>query len=232
VEEALRREKTRVSKVFLSSRLKGPVAGEIEALARKKGIPVQRMHEEDLERRSQGAAHQGIVAEVFVRPPLGLKEFFEGLEEKPGPVILLDGIEDPQNLGAILRSAAFFGASGVIIPRRRSAHPTSLVAKISAGALEYVPVIEVANIAETIEVLKKQGFWVAGADPQGEKGPEALSGKVALVMGAEGAGLGRLVKERCDFLVRIPSGAKTAPASLNASCAAAVLLYAATVSPG
>lgn len=231
VEEALRREKTRVTKVFLSERLKGPVADAIERLAREKGVPLHRAHENDLERRSQGAVHQGIAAEVAAQPSLGLKEFLSGLpkEGNLGPLVLLDGIEDPQNLGAILRSAAFFGACGVILPNRRSAQPTTLVSKVSSGALEYVPVIQVANVAETMEVLKEHGFWVAGADPGGPKGLEALQGpRIALVIGSEGSGLGRLVKERCDFLVRIPAGRQSGPASLNASCAAAVLLYAAS----
>lgn len=230
VEEALRQEKTRVLKVFLSLKLKGPVADVVERLAREKRIQVQRVHENELERRSDGAVHQGLVAEVSVRPAPGLREFLESLpkEGNPGPLVLLDGIEDPHNLGAILRSAAFFGACGVVLPKRRSAHPTTLVSKVSSGALEYVPIVEVANIAEAIEVLKKQGFWVAGADPAGSKGLESLEGRIALVIGSEGSGLGRLVKERCDFLVRIPAGRSSGPASLNASCAAAVLLYAAS----
>ena len=165
------------------------------------------------------------------RPPIDFKELLKSLpkEGNLGPIVLLDGIEDPHNLGAILRSAAFFGACAVVLPRRRSAHLTSLVAKVSSGALEYTPLVEVANISESIEALKEHGFWVAGADPDGTKGLEVLQGsRIALVIGSEGNGLGRLVKERCDFLVRIPAGRRSGPASLNASCAAAVLLYAAS----
>lgn len=231
IQEALQQEATRVSKVFLSSKLRGPSVDEIEKLAKEKGIVVQKTHDRDLDRRAAGGVHQGMVAEVLAKPPMEFREFLDSLSgvEKPGPVVLLDGIEDPQNLGAILRSAAFFGAAGVIVPKRRSAQPTPLVAKISSGGIEQVSVIQVANIAESIEALKKEGFWVAGADAgTGEKLEKLEGSKIALVIGSEGAGMGRLVKERCDFLVKIPTKSKMGPASLNASCAAAVLLYVAT----
>jgi len=140
-------------------------------------------------------------------------------------LILLDEINDPHNLGAILRTSDAAGAHGVVIPRRRSAPLTPTVAKSSAGAIEYVPVARVANMPQTIETLKKQGLWIVGADPEGAElyWDARLEGPLGLVIGGEDKGLGRLVKERCDTLVRLPMSGRVN--SLNASVAAALLAY-------
>ena len=143
--------------------------------------------------------------------------------EKPF-IIILDNITDPHNLGAVIRTAECAGAHGVIIPKRRSVGLTAVVGKTSAGALEYMPVARVTNIARTIEELKKQGVWVACADMDGEDYYDAsLDGAIALVIGSEGEGVSRLVKEKCDFTVSIPMYGKIS--SLNASVAGALLMY-------
>ena len=137
---------------------------------------------------------------------------------------MLDELQDPQYVGALIRTADAAGVHGVLVPKRRSCPLNAIVAKISAGAVEYVPVVQIGNIAQTIEELKKEGFWVAGADMDGQDYYKAnLTGPMVLVIGAEGKGLGRIVKEKCDFIVSLPM--QGAISSLNASAAGAVLLY-------
>ena len=139
-------------------------------------------------------------------------------------IIILDGIEDPHNLGAIMRTADGAGAHGVIIPKRRAAGITDVVAKASAGAVEYVPVAKVSNIAQTIDRLKESGVWIGACDMDGTDYDKTdMKGSLALVIGAEGQGISRLVKEKCDFIISIPMAGKIA--SLNASNAAAILMY-------
>ena len=140
-------------------------------------------------------------------------------------LLLLDELQDPQNVGALIRTANAAGVHGVLLPQRRSCPLNGVVAKISAGAIEYVPVIQIGNIAQTMKQLKKRGFWIAGADMDGESQyfDANLTGPMVLVVGAEGKGLGRLVKENCDFIVRIPMLGQVS--SLNASVAGGILLY-------
>ncbi|MGI6170084.1 MAG: 23S rRNA (guanosine(2251)-2'-O)-methyltransferase RlmB [Christensenellales bacterium] len=170
--------------------------------------------------------HQGMVAILPAKEYCSVEDIFQDAKEKGQPLflILLDGIQDPHNLGAILRSAEALGAHGVVLPKRRSAPLNAAAAKASAGAIEYVKVAQVANLPALIQELKGQGVWVVGASMDGQAAYEAdLSGPLALVVGSEGEGLSRLVKERCDFLVSVPLVGKME--SYNASVAAGILMY-------
>lgn len=215
-----------VNKILIAE---GPLSGalqEIFVMARRKNIPVQKVDRRRLNKIASETAHQGVVALTAAKEYVDINDILNGV--RPGEVpflIILNEIHDPHNLGAILRTADAAGVHGVIIPRRRSVPLTSAVAKSSAGAVEYVPVARVANIAQTIEFLKEKGLWVVGADADG---PELfwdarLDGPLALVIGGEDKGLGRLVKERCDILVHLPMSGQVN--SLNASVAAALLAY-------
>lgn len=205
--------------------MSGPLQ-EIFAMARGKNIPVQKVDRRRLNKIASETAHQGVVALTAAKEYVDINDILNGVRSGEAPfLIILNEIHDPHNLGAILRTADAAGVHGVIIPRRRSVPLTSAVAKSSAGAIEYVPVARVANIAQTIELLKEKGLWVVGADACG---PELfwnarLDGPLALVIGGEDKGLGRLVKERCDTLVQLPMSGQVN--SLNASVAAALLAY-------
>jgi 23S rRNA (guanosine2251-2'-O)-methyltransferase len=180
-----------------------------------------------IDEMSESNAHQGIVAIVAARKYVHFEDIIEGAKKSgEDPLILiLDKITDPHNLGSIIRTADAVGADGIIIPKRHSVGLTAVVAKSSAGAIEYVPVAKVSNIAQTIDRIKEKGIWVAGAHMDGEKEHynTDLRGPLALVIGSEGSGISRLIKEKCDFLVRLPMVGKIS--SLNASVAAAVLMY-------
>jgi 23S rRNA (guanosine2251-2'-O)-methyltransferase len=179
-----------------------------------------------LNKFSPDGAHQGVIALAAAKEYVEVEDILNGAGPGVPPfLILLDEINDPHNLGAILRTADAAGAHGVVIPRRRSAPLTPTVAKASAGAIEYVPVARVANMPQTIDALKKQGLWMVGADPEGQElyWDARLEGPLGLVIGGEDKGLGRLVKERCDTLVRLPMSGRVN--SLNASVAAALLAY-------
>ncbi|NPV74181.1 MAG: 23S rRNA (guanosine(2251)-2'-O)-methyltransferase RlmB [Pelotomaculum sp.] len=225
VREALRANRP-INKLLIAE---GALTGslrEIYDLARERKIPVQRVERQHLSKLVPEASHQGVVALAAVREYVDVDDILAGVAPGEDPfLILLDEVHDPHNLGAILRTADAAGAHGIIIPRRRSAPLSRTVARSSAGAVEYVPVARVANIARTIELLKGKGLWVAGADPDGREvyWDARLDGPVALVIGGEGKGLGRLVKEKCDVLVRLPMSGRVN--SLNASVAAALLSY-------
>lgn len=195
-------------------------------MAKDKGLYCQFVEKSALDRISGGKVHQGVIAFVSgyeYCEPGDILEKARGKGEDPF-IIILDGIEDPHNLGAIIRTADGAGAHGIIIPKRRAAGITDVAAKASAGAIEYVPVARVANIARAIDGLKEAGVWIAACDMDGTEYDRAdLRGSLALVIGAEGQGLSRLVKEKCDFSLSIPMSGKIA--SLNASNAAAVLMY-------
>lgn len=195
-------------------------------MARKENIPVQRVDRQRLDKFAPETAHQGVVALAAAREYVEVEEILKAVQPGEAPLLmLLDEIHDPHNLGAILRTAEAAGVHGVIIPRRRSAPLTQTVARSSAGAVEYVPVARVANLAMTMEDLKKKGLWIAGADAGGRElyWDARLDGPLALVIGGEDKGLGRLVKERCDMLVRFPMYGRIN--SLNASVAAALFAY-------
>lgn len=200
--------------------------GKIIAMAKDRGVPVYYQDRQRLDAAAEGGAHQGVAAWVSGYTYSGIEEILQRAEEKGEDplVVLLDGIEDPHNLGAIIRSADGAGAHGVIIPKRRAAGITQTAAKASAGAVEYMPVARVSNLVQVIGELKEKGFWIAAADM--EETPyyrKDLKGRLGLVIGGEGKGVSKLVKEHCDFVVSLPMKGRVT--SLNASCAAAVLLY-------
>ena len=175
---------------------------------------------------AEGENHQGIIAVAAVCEYVSVKEILDRAREKgKAPfVIICDKITDPHNLGSIIRTANCVGADGVIIPKRNSVGLNAVVAKTSAGALEYTPVAKVTNIARTLDELKEEGLWIAGADMDGSlMYKNDLKGALGLVIGSEGEGISRLVKEKCDFLVSIPMFGEIN--SLNASVAAAILMY-------
>lgn len=225
VREALKTNRP-INKIMIAGNvLTGPLR-EIFAKAREKNIPVQRADRRRLDKFAAGVSHQGVVALVAAGEYVGVEDILASVKPGEAPFIfVLDEIHDPHNLGAILRTAHAAGIHGVIIPRRRSAPLTPAVARASAGAVEHVPVARVANIVQTINILKEKGLWVAGADARGSEifWDARLDGPLALVVGGEDKGLGRLVKERCDVLVRLPMTGRAH--SLNASVAAALLAY-------
>lgn len=199
---------------------------KIVGMAKDRGIPIIKAERASLDRISAGGAHQGIIAYASAFEYKELEDIMEKAKtsgEEP-LIIILDNLEDPHNLGAIMRTAECAGAHGVIIPKRNACGLTETVAKSSAGAIEYVPCVRVTNIVRTIEELKEKGFWIAACDMGGQNYYEAdLSGKLAVVIGSEGAGISKLVKENCDFTVSMPMVGRIT--SLNASNAAAVLMY-------
>lgn len=199
---------------------------KILALAGERRIPVMKVEKSAIERVASGQIHQGVAAFVSAYEYAELEDIFS-LAEKRGEdpfIIILDNLEDPHNLGAIMRTAECAGAHGIIIPKRRACGLTDVVAKASAGAVEYMPCVKVTNIAQTIDALKEKGIWVAACDMGGQEYYKAdLKGKIAVVIGSEGFGISRLVKEKCDFVVSMPMVGRIN--SLNASNAAAVILY-------
>ena len=200
---------------------------ELAGIAKDKGILVQEVEPQRLAQLAPGQRHQGVVAMASPVEYAEVEDILAAAETKgEAPLlVVLDELEDPHNLGAVLRSVDAAGAHGVIIPKRRSCPLSTTVAKTSAGAVEYVPVARVANLAQTLDKLKKAGVWVAGCDMDGTENyfEASLKGPLALVIGGEGRGLGRLVKEHCDFLVRIPMQGHVN--SLNASVACSLVLY-------
>ncbi len=224
--EALKSERE-IDKILISKGNKEGSIKKIIGMAKDMGIPVQYTDKNKINQISTSHAHQGVIAYVAAYRYYEVDEVINrarAKDEKPF-LILLDEIEDPHNLGSVLRTANAVGAHGVIIPKRRSVGLTATVAKTSAGAIEYVPVAKVTNLARTIDKLKEQGIWVIGADMDGEDVHYNcdLKGNICIVIGSEGKGISRLVKEKCDFLVRLPMMGEVS--SLNASVAAAVLMY-------
>ena len=224
--ETLRSERL-VDEVLVASSVRGSgVVREITEAARTRDIPVREVDKQELDRLSVRGAHQGVVARVgeFVYADLG--GILSGARGRPHAlVVLLDHVLDPGNLGAAIRSSEALGASGVIIEKRRSAQVTQTVLKTAAGAAAHLPVAKVTNLAQTLESLKDDGFWVVGAshDAEDSAWDEPMPARTALVVGSEGRGLSRLVRERCDLHVRIPIAGRTA--SLNVAQAVTVLAY-------
>ena len=192
---------------------------------RRIGVPVRFLQRTELDRMAGNAAHQGVVAVTSAKQYSDLDDVIGGKRGQYSLVIVLDGVEDPHNLGAILRTADAAGADGVVIPERRAAGVTGTVTKASAGASEHLPVAKVTNISRTVEELKERNIWTVGLDERGTQTYDALDYNMdcALVLGAEGKGLHDLVKKKCDFLVSIPMLGKVP--SLNVSVAAGVVLY-------
>lgn len=208
---------------------KGELSGSVKviaALAKERKIPVKETDRKKLDHMTGNSAHQGVAAAVPIKEYSSVDDIFELAKSRGEPpfIVVLDGIEDPHNLGAIIRTAECAGAHGVIIPKRRSASLSYTVGKASAGAYEYVPVARVTNIAAALDELKERGCWVYGADMDGVTYCSCdLRGASALVIGSEGRGLGRLVKEKCDAVLSLPMKGRIN--SLNASVAAGVLMY-------
>ena len=214
-----------VERVFIAEGSEGSIS-KIVAIAREQGVIVDFVPKEKIDAMAPDAKHQGVVAKVSEYKYSTMEDVMERAKvsgEDPF-LILLDEITDPHNLGAIIRTAECAGAHGVIIPKRRACSLTQTVALSAAGAIEKMPVVQVTNLSRTIEDLKKQGIWIAAADMDGENYMKAnLSGPIAVVIGNEGKGVSRLVKEKCDFVLSIPM--KGTINSLNASNAAAILMY-------
>ena len=225
VREAFRAGRT-IDRLYVQDGLKdGPVLALVSK-ARKSDVIVTFVSKERLDEMSETGKHQGVVAQCAAYAYAEVEDLLERAREKgEAPFLfLLDDIEDPHNLGAIIRSANLMGAHGVIIPKRRAVGLTATVAKASAGALNYTPVARVANLSQTIEQLKKEGMWFVCADMDGELMYDLnLTGPIGVVIGNEGSGVSRLVKEKCDFTARIPMNGDID--SLNASVAAGVLGY-------
>ena len=224
--EALRTE-TAIDKIYIAKGETAKTLGHIASKARDRGIVVVEADRRKLDHMSRTHAHQGVIALAAVREYVSVQSILEAAAEKgEAPLLVVcDEISDPHNLGAILRTAECAGAHGVIIPKRRSAGLTAVVAKTSAGAVSYMPVARVPNMAALLKDLKKQGVWVFGTAAEGATTlyDADLKGPAAIVIGSEGDGMSRLVTENCDFLVSIPM--KGQISSLNASAAAAILLY-------
>jgi 23S rRNA (guanosine2251-2'-O)-methyltransferase len=225
----LERHPERVVSVRLSERRDDPRVRRIEELARQHNRPVQRIDAHALKQMLGDVAHQGVVAEVVPMPAWTEDNLFEALASPASTVapllLALDGVQDPHNLGACLRTADACGALAVVVPKDRAAQMTPTVRKVAAGAAETIPVVAVTNLVRTLKLLKDSGLWIVGADAEGPRGAHEVDLKVGivLVLGAEGAGLRQLTRQTCDWVVRLPS--LGAIESLNVSVAAGMLLY-------
>ena len=216
-----------VDKIYLQERLKHPAIGRIRNLAKERSIHYQFVSKRNLDQMCGGENHQGVVAAAAAHDYVSVEDILS-LAETRGEapfVVICEGLTDPHNLGSVIRTANAAGAHGVIIPKNRSVSLNSTVAKVSAGAVEYTYVAKVSNIAQTLEKLKKAGLWIVGTDLSGtqEHYDCDLKGPIGIVIGSEGSGMSRLVRDGCDFLVKIPMIGEIE--SLNASVAAGVLLY-------
>ena len=224
--EALRAG-TPVDKIYLARGETDSALGHIASTARSRGIVVVECDRRKLDGMSRTHSHQGVIALAAVREYASVDDILNAAEEKGEPplIVVCDELSDPHNLGAVIRTAECAGAHGVIIPKRRSAGLTAVVAKTSAGAVSYLPVARVPNLTACLKELKEEGVWVYGTAADGATPlyQADLKGPAAIVIGSEGTGMGRLVAEKCDFTVSIPMFGKIN--SLNASAAAAVLLY-------
>jgi len=216
-----------INTIFIA---KGEPRGSINRIieiAKDRNITIERVDKNRLNRISGTSAHQGVAASVAPYEYSTVDDILCIAEEKDEPpfILILDGIEDPNNLGSIIRTAEAGGVHGIVIPKRRAAQVTQAVYKSSAGAVEFLAIAKVTNISDTIDRLKDKGLWIYGADMGGEKFyfDWNLKGPIGLVIGSEGKGISRLVKEKCDVLLKIPMEGKIS--SLNASNAASILIY-------
>lgn len=223
--EAIRSGRAIDSVLIAKDNFSGSVT-RIVALCKEKDIVIKEVSPAKIEALCPGLNHQGVAAVAAAHEYAELDDILKAAKDKNEPpfIVIADEISDPHNLGAIIRSAEAAGAHGVVIPKRNSAGLTSVVDKSSSGALEYMPVARVANLVTAIEELKEQGIWVYGADMDGKDIYETdFSGPVAVVVGSEGKGISRLIKEKCDFIVSIPM--RGSISSLNASVACGIILY-------
>ena len=225
VMEALKGSRS-VNKLMIANGSTEGSIKEIIAVAKEKGVNIQYWDRSKLDSIARGIRHQGVLAQVAPVQYAELEDILQVAKDRNEPpfIVLLDELEDPHTLGAILRTADAAGVHGVLIPKHRSCPLSATVAKTSAGAVEHVPVARVGNLVQTIKKLKQEGLWVAAADMDGKDYYDTdLTGPLLLIIGSEGQGVGRLVKEQCDFVVRIPMVGKIN--SLNASVAGSILMY-------
>lgn len=224
VMEALKSGKA-IDTIYVNSDAGGSI-GAITRIAREKGIVIKNVNDQKLTQMCAGASHQGIIASGACAEYVSVEDILN-ISKKKGTapfIIICDEIEDPHNLGAIIRTAETAGADGVIIPKRRSASLNATVYKTSAGAASWLPVARVANLGAAMDELKKNGVWIYGTDASGSDYTKSdFTGPAAFVIGSEGFGIGRLVKDKCDFLVKLPMFGKIT--SLNASVAAGIFMY-------
>lgn len=227
VTEALRAGRS-INKIWIADGAQKNLVQPVVTEAREKGIVIQYVDKRKLDSFVPGVQHQGIIAQAAPYAYAEVEDILAAAEAKDEApfILLLDEIEDPHNLGSILRTADCTGVHGVVIPKRRSASITATVSKTSAGAVEYVPVARVTNLGQTIDRLKEQGVWVVGTDVNTDSNlyqADVFTGPVAIVIGNEGKGMGRLIREKCDVLVKLPMQGQIN--SLNASVAAGVIMY-------
>jgi 23S rRNA (guanosine2251-2'-O)-methyltransferase len=222
VYEALASRRSPIERIHIARESHSAKLKEILDLARDRGVPVRWEERPVLDRMAEGEVHQGIIA---ISAALEYADFDDLFKSDRPLVIVLDGVEDPHNLGAVMRTAEACGASGIVVPERHSAPLSAAVVKSSAGASAYIRVARVKNLVSAIDEMKSRGLWVAGVDPAGTQDWTAFDYKspIAIVLGGEHRGLRRLVREHCDVLVRLPMLGKIA--SLNISVAAGVILY-------
>jgi 23S rRNA (guanosine2251-2'-O)-methyltransferase len=220
VREAFRAGRT-LDRILIARGAGGPRIQEIVDLAREHSVPVRFEPRDALDRASNGATHQGIVAFSAAQGYADLDQVLDGAQL----LVILDGVEDPHNLGAIVRTAHAAGAAAILIPDRRAAGLTETVAKAAAGALEHLPIVRIGNVSQTLEGLKKKGFWIYGLDERGDHtySETEYATPTVIVLGGEGLGLHQLVKKHCDVLLRIPMAG--AISSLNVSVAAGIVLF-------
>lgn len=226
VMEALKSGRS-VNKVIISQQINARFHSQIQGLSKSAGTIIQKVPKKKLDQLADGGNHQGVIAYVASYQYASIDDLFakaEARNEEPF-FIILDELEDPHNLGSILRTADATGVHGIIIPKHRSVGLTATVAKTSAGAIEYIPVARVTNITDTISELKERHVWVVGTDMKNSEDYRTLDGTlpIALVIGNEGKGISRLVKENCDWTVSLPMTGSVS--SLNASVACSLLLY-------
>lgn len=223
--EALKND-VKIDKLIIGRDIKKLFLNDVLKIAEKKGIEVNFTDKQGLDDMSENLNHQGIIAIAGEFEYKELDDIFALADERnESPfVVILDEITDVHNLGAIIRTAECLGAHGVVIPKNRAASVNAVVDKTSAGAVEYLPVVRVTNITNTIKTLKEKGLWIYGADMSGNViYKENLTGPIGIVIGNEGKGISRLVRENCDAMIKIPMSGKTN--SLNASCAASIMIY-------
>jgi 23S rRNA (guanosine2251-2'-O)-methyltransferase len=223
--EALRSERD-VNKIWVAEGSQKGSMLPLIGLAKEKKVFVQIVPKKKIDQMVEGI-HQGVVAQVAAYDYVELDDLFAKAEERnEAPFfMILDEVEDPHNLGSIMRTADAVGAHGIIIPKRRAVGLTATVAKASTGAIEYIPVARVTNLSRAVEELKERGVWIVGTDAKGTDDYRNMDGNmpIGLVIGSEGKGMARLMKEKCDFLIRLPMAGKVT--SLNASVAAGLLMY-------
>ncbi|MBM4331919.1 MAG: 23S rRNA (guanosine(2251)-2'-O)-methyltransferase RlmB [Deltaproteobacteria bacterium] len=225
--EALRAERQILHKVILAGGREGSSLQAVRQLAQKKNIPIQVCPREVLSKLARTEHHQGVIGLQAETLYTSLEELLQSIRKAPGPglVLLLDGLEDPQNFGSLIRTAEACGLQGIVIPKDRAVGITPAVIKASAGAAAHIPVVRVTNLANTLKELKEEGFWIVGADARGGKSLYEMKFdmNVGLVIGSEGKGIRPLILKKCDYTVSIPLKGKIS--SLNAAIAGAVILF-------